>query len=507
MTTSTDKSDERSDAVDTIPTAIVSQRRSLVQSKFWILTFLALLLAIGLAWSSMPERGTRISIHFPDGHGLHPGDPVRYRGINVGTVREIRLSDRDGVDVQAEMDSSADQLLKEKSRFWIVRPQLALTGVSGLETAVGPKYVAVEPGESSENEVRSHEFEGLSQPPATFVNGGGVEIVLRGDKQFSVRPGSSVSYRGFEVGRILDVQLSDDARFVDLRATIKQPYLRLVNSKTKFWANSGVDVDFSLRGGLSLDTESLETIARGGVSFVTLGNDGVEVVDGQVFVLHEQMDEEWLNQANRVRLPTVDLKGAVTLVIKSTRSGLLGKRNVTRLASAVPVRVNAGQTGILIPTSLLSDFVPDKNTVESVTIDGFSSDSFDQALLEKMQRLAASDSNEPRTSEIVVVPLDQGAQLPWQALTTPGDVSAVVAVRRPVGAREGLFVHQPINASQLTELSDGTLSVTGFEGDYELWNGSPILSTDSGDVIGCLVYSGSQLRIVPANKLIDRPIR
>ena len=172
-----------------LPTAIVSKKRGLLQSKFWILTALALLLAIGLAWWTMPKPGIKTSIHFPDGHGLHEGDPVRYRGINVGTVRDIQLSERDGVDVSAEMDSSARRLLKEGSRFWIVRPQLALTGVSGLETAVGPKYIAVEPDESDPNAKASFAFEGLSVPPATSINGGGIEIVLRADKQFSVRPG------------------------------------------------------------------------------------------------------------------------------------------------------------------------------------------------------------------------------------------------------------------------------------------------------------------------------
>lgn len=504
MTTPTGNPDAKSEVPNSLPSATVTRQRGLLQSKFWILTALALLLAIGLAWWSTPMPGTRILIHFPDGHGLHEGDPVRYRGINVGTVSEIGLSDRDGVEVFAEMDVSAGRLLKEGTRFWIVRPQLALTGVSGLETAVGPKYIAVEPDESNDDAKVNRDFEGLAQPPATSMNGDGIEIVLRADKQFSVRPGSSVAYRGFEVGKILDVRLSDDARYVDLRASIKQPYQKLVTSKTKFWANSGVDVDFSLRGGLSLDTESLESIARGGVSFLTIGSDGNEVVIGQVFTLHEQLDDKWMDQANRIRLPTVKLKGAVTLVIKTTRSGLLGRKSVTRLTSAIPVRTKDGETGILVPSDVLSEFSTDKESVDSVTIDGFSSHNFDEELRNQLSQLAADPSDADGAAQIVMVPLDTKSKLPWQILATAENVSGVIAVRRSVGASGDLYVHQPIAAEQLTEQPDGMLTVSGFEGDHELWNGSPVLSSDSGDVIGALIADGRQVAIIPANQLLEQ---
>lgn len=504
MTTPTEDSSSPLEPPNSLPTATVSRQRGLLESKFWILTGMALLLAIGLAWWSTPIPGTRISIHFPDGHGLHEGDSVRYRGIKVGTVREIRLSDREGVDVSAEMEASASRLLKEGTRFWIVRPQLALTGVSGLETAVGPKYIAVEPDGSRDDAPSSADFDGLAQPPATSLNGDGIEIVLRADKQFSVRPGSSVAYRGFEVGRILDVRLSDDARFVDLRASIKQPYQKLVTSKTKFWANSGVDVDFSLRGGLSLDTESLESIARGGVSFLTIESDGNEVVTGQVFTLHEQSDDKWLEQANRIRLPTVKLKGAVTLVLKATRSSFLGRKSVTRLASAIPVRTKDGKTGIFVPSDILTEFSPDKESVDGVTIDGFSSEDSDNELRKQLSQSAADLSDTDAATQIVLVPLNAGPKLSWQTLVTAENVSGVLAVRRPVGASGDLYVHQPIAASQLAEQPDGTLTVSGFEGAHDLWNGCPILSADSGEIIGAMVADGRRVTIIPTNQLLEQ---
>lgn len=505
MTTPTENSDSTTVDQKTLPTAIVSNKRGLWQSKFWILTVLALLLATGLAWWTMPKPGTQISIHFPDGHGLHEGDPVRYRGINVGTVRDIHLGGEDGVDVDVMMDqSAAKRLLTNGARFWIVRPQLALTGVSGLETAVGPKYIAVEP-DSLTLESMPCEFEGLAEPPQRSGERRGTEIVFQADEQFGVNPGSAVTYRGFAVGKILDVRLSDDARHVNFQAVINHPHERLVTSKSRFWANSGIDVDFSLRDGLSLDTDSLETIARGGVSFLTVGDGGTEVTPGQVFALNKQPKDEWLEQANKIRLPTVDLKGAVTLVIETTRFGLLGNREVTRLANAIPVKMNSGQNGLVIPRNILTDFGSETPSAKSISVDGFSDEQFAKRLFEDLVALAASEQASESTVPILLLPIEGSVRLPWQELSAVGiENQPLIAVRRPVGAPSGLFVHHPISREQIALDRENVWRVSSFSGGQDLWNGSPILSADSGELIGMMVSDGRATEIISLSHVLDR---
>lgn len=494
MKTPSEKTDSTAANPASLPTAIVSRKRGLLQSKFWILTALALLLALGLAWWTMPKPGIKISIHFPDGHGLHDGDPIRYRGINVGVVRDIHLADGDGVDVEVMMDQSAKGLLQNGANFWIVRPQLALTGISGLETAVGPKYIAVEP-DSLTLESVPREFNGLADPPQGAGEGRGTEIVFQADEQFGVNPGSSVSYRGFEVGKILDVHLSDDARHVNFQAVIHHPHQRLVTSKSKFWANSGIDVDFSLRGGLSLDTDSLETIARGGVSFLTVGDGGEEVTPGQVFPLFKQPEDQWLEQANKIRMPTVDLKGTVTLVIETTRSGLLGSREATRVVSAIPARLESGKTGLIVPRNILSEFSLESTSARSISIDGFSNEVLDAGLYEKLIAVAGDENAIESASPVLIVPIESSTRLPWQELGGIGDQS-LLAVRRPVGATNGVFVHKPISRQQLKTSGTDRWRVAKFDGDHDLWNGSAILSAESGEVIGMLVSDRRGAEIV-----------
>ncbi|MFO0264863.1 MAG: MlaD family protein, partial [Planctomycetota bacterium] len=126
---------------------IVSQRGQiagrLAVSRMWLATLACLAGAIALVWFSLEPAGTEIAIRFQEGHGLKPGDTLRNRGIDVGRVLSVELDkDLAGVDVRAELAPAAKALAREGTRFWIVRPTVDVTGISGLETAVGSKYIA-----------------------------------------------------------------------------------------------------------------------------------------------------------------------------------------------------------------------------------------------------------------------------------------------------------------------------------------------------------------------------
>ena len=227
-------------------------------SRMWWLTLVCLILAIILAWQSMPQKGQRITIHFPQGHGLKAGDTMRYRGIKVGTVSTINLNaGLSGVDVVVELKPDGGAIDREGTRFWIVRPRISLTEVSGLDTAIGAKYIGVSPGDPAGPQ--RTEFEGLSAAPPDELDYGGLEIVLRSDQRYGTSPGAPITWRGVKAGKVLSVNLSPDARHVNITVRIDRPYRKLVRTSSKFWVNSGFGVDIGLTG-VKLNADSLTTI-------------------------------------------------------------------------------------------------------------------------------------------------------------------------------------------------------------------------------------------------------
>ena len=66
------------------------QRASIV----WILPFLALIIALGVAWQTYVDRGPLIEIEFESGAGVTAGTTeLRYRDVTVGVVEKVRFSD------------------------------------------------------------------------------------------------------------------------------------------------------------------------------------------------------------------------------------------------------------------------------------------------------------------------------------------------------------------------------------------------------------------------------
>lgn len=102
-------------------------------SPFWLLPFIALMIAGWLIWDSYQDRGNTVTIDFMSADGIVPGrTPVRYQGVEVGTVQDISLSDDlRKIEVKVSIKSDMKDALREETQFWLVTPKASLAGVSG----------------------------------------------------------------------------------------------------------------------------------------------------------------------------------------------------------------------------------------------------------------------------------------------------------------------------------------------------------------------------------------
>ena len=102
--------------LQSLPTAHV-RKYSLrwVRAAVSLAVLASLTLAVFVVWSNA-QRGKTVTIHFRDGFGLKPGDPIRHRGIDVGRIERIELSPSlENVDVVCELEPSAEQLARGDS--------------------------------------------------------------------------------------------------------------------------------------------------------------------------------------------------------------------------------------------------------------------------------------------------------------------------------------------------------------------------------------------------------
>lgn len=273
-----------------LPRATIARTRSWA-SWLWLVPLAALVVAGVLGWQAVRQRGLAITIEFQEGAGLRAGDPISYRGVHVGEVTRVRLADGlERVVVEAELDKSAAGLAVEGTRFWIVQPQISLSKISGLETLLGPRYVAAAPGSGA----AMRDFVGRERSPEDEeIEHDGLRIVLEAARAGSLSVGAPVTYREIRVGAITGVHLAPHGRLVLVDAVIAPSHARLVRDNSVFWNTSGASLDVGFTG-VTVRAESLSTIVAGGIAFATPTKAGERVANGQHFALKSDVDDDWL---------------------------------------------------------------------------------------------------------------------------------------------------------------------------------------------------------------------
>ncbi|MEC9373633.1 MAG: MlaD family protein [Planctomycetota bacterium] len=257
----------------------------------WLAPLAAVVVFGALALDAVRQRGPEITITFRQGHDLKPGDPISYRGVDVGRVREVSLAtDLDAVVVHAELKPEAANIAAEGTRFWIVRPEVRIGGVSGIETILGPKYISVAPGGGA----RVSSFEWLDSAPRDVRRTpGALSVILEAERTGALQTGSRVFYRDEPVGVVVETGLAPDGRRVEVMAEIDPEFAHLVRDNTRFWNASGIGMDLGFTG-LSFRMESLQSVVLGGVGFATPNRPGEVVMDGQRFELASSPEDSWL---------------------------------------------------------------------------------------------------------------------------------------------------------------------------------------------------------------------
>ena len=234
-------------------------------SLIWLVPALAALIGISMLIHAWTSAGPRITISFRSAAGLEAGKTqLKYKEVTVGLVKAITLS-KDGSQVLAhvDIDKSAAGLALKDSRFWVVRPRIGASGVSGVDTLLSGAYIGVDKGQSTET---AHEFTGLETPPTVIGDMPGTSFVLRTSDLGSLDVGSPIYYRRIPVGRVASYQLSDDGRSVNMQVFVDAPYDKFVTPDTRFWNASGIDVSIGA-DGLKMQTQSVATILSGGIAF------------------------------------------------------------------------------------------------------------------------------------------------------------------------------------------------------------------------------------------------
>ncbi|MWV12788.1 MCE family protein [Pseudomonas sp. R-28-1W-6] len=249
------------------------------------------------------QEGVAIQIKVGSGDGLNPGTPIRYKGLEVGKIETVELTDDlQAVLLNARITKASARIASVGSSFWVVKPQLGLARTANLETLVSGQYLEVQPADKP-GKAQTY-FESHAEAPTRGVSEAGLRVVLSTARRGSIKPGVVVSYREVPVGKVTHFELGPTSDRVLVHILIEPRYAPLVRSGSRFWNASGIGVEAGLFKGVKVRTESLEALIEGGIAFATPDNPqmGGPARPGQTYALNDEVSEEWLKWAPKIVL-------------------------------------------------------------------------------------------------------------------------------------------------------------------------------------------------------------
>lgn len=233
------------------------------------------------------DYGVPMSLKLASGTGISEGSTkVIYRGIEAGIVREISINNDSHRSVTAHilLDPRAEIILREKTKFWLVRPEVSIDGVKNLSTLLTGPYITFEPGEGEFQD----SFEILPEPPFSIPLRPGTLYLLSSVETPKASVGAPVYYKNMQIGELLGSELADDNRSVVTSIYIYERFDRLIGVDSVFIETGGVSINADL-SGFSFKMEPLVTTFKGGIDLVTppgrLGRDDATTVEDKIFPL------------------------------------------------------------------------------------------------------------------------------------------------------------------------------------------------------------------------------
>jgi paraquat-inducible protein B len=245
--------------------ALTGRRRGI--SMVWIIPIIAAALGVWVAVNRILSQGPTLTIVFHSAEGLEAGKTkIRYKGVDVGTITKFRLSaDHHQVIATAQMAPRTDDFFVADTQFWVVRPRISGSNVTGLGTLISGSYIGMQIGKSK---VYKYRFVALDTQPVVSSDVPGRYYVLKSGDLGSLDDGTPVFFRRLQVGRVASYALNKSGQYFDVKIFVKAPYDQFVTPDSRFWEASGIDMQLTANG-LSLQTQSLLSIMIGGIAFET----------------------------------------------------------------------------------------------------------------------------------------------------------------------------------------------------------------------------------------------
>jgi paraquat-inducible protein B len=215
------------------------------------------------------EMGHEVELTLDWNSGIDHNAAILYQGLTIGVIESFSKIDPVSrqITATAKVNPRVVPYLTDQSQFYIVSPQINLTGLSNAKTLLTGSYISIRPSLAGN---ASNEFKVFNSKPPYKYTEPGLHLMLTSSDRSSLRVGSNVYYKQLVVGNIQAIETTAPERHL-IHIHVQPKFSHYVNNSSRFYNNSGVKISANLLG-VDIQAQSLQSILTGGIAFISQGS-------------------------------------------------------------------------------------------------------------------------------------------------------------------------------------------------------------------------------------------
>lgn len=225
-----------------------------------------------------PLSGMHLKLLATKSYNLKEGVDILYHDMIIGSVHSLRLAgDHEHIVLDIVIADKYKHLVNDTSNFYFQSAVETGASFDGFYFNLGSITSMIHGGivvDTKDINARrtSDAFELIESykkfQEREYIQSGGKTFILDADTLGSLKKGSPVTYKGINVGKVTGYELDKKSDRIRIKVYIEPEYADRVNTSTKFYNISGVEVKAGLEG-LKIRTDSIESVVSGGIAFKT----------------------------------------------------------------------------------------------------------------------------------------------------------------------------------------------------------------------------------------------
>ncbi|MGR5195399.1 MlaD family protein [Vibrio rotiferianus] len=223
-------------------------------------------------------RGIPIKIALPDDNNISgEGAPIMYRGIEIGQITDLGLSEgRELILASAAIQPAFSDMLTTNTKFILEEAKVSLSGVENITNLVRGNFLTIVPEQGD----RARRFSAIRKTVFNQQQEKSIAIRLVSDNSFGLDKGANVLYKGIVVGSVINVGLLDKESATQVKhevfmdALIDHEFKHLIKSNNRFYVTGSASAELT-ESGLSVTVPPAKQLLTGSISFVSEGKESI----------------------------------------------------------------------------------------------------------------------------------------------------------------------------------------------------------------------------------------